>query len=60
MTGAELLALRESVGLTRREACALSGVNLRTLQRIEQGHHWPPPGLVAWLRRCYSRRASAR
>jgi transcriptional regulator with XRE-family HTH domain len=60
MTGAELLALREARGLTRRQACALAGVSLRTLQRVEQGRVWPPPGLVAWLRRVYSRRASGK
>jgi transcriptional regulator with XRE-family HTH domain len=60
MTGAELLALREASGLTRREAAALSGVNLRSLQQIERGERRANAGLVAWLRRVYSGRASAR
>jgi transcriptional regulator with XRE-family HTH domain len=54
-------AQREAAGLTRREAACLTGVNLRTLQLLEQGKRKATPGLAAWLARAYAwRRAGER
>jgi transcriptional regulator with XRE-family HTH domain len=60
MDGPGLRALREAHGLTTREVAALAGISRRSLQQIEQGTRRATPGLVAWLTRVYSRRASAK